>query len=194
MGFFLAAQENAYMLAENMSKETTYYSRILNLCEHEISKETLPYIGYRPIQMDSSLLTDKAFSRLKTLTSVTGEALVIGDKIVPCGTKPYNLTGGVIPKDTSAAAIMASALYRFSQTTNDMAKGHKFSALADKIMLELSAHYLTSRDKRESYDLGFVMTSATGNLPNTSEINTSILYADFYFIEANIRKMQLEMQ
>lgn len=188
---FLADQDDAYVLAENMDASTTYYSRILDLCDHEIPRETLPYKGFRPILIDDSLLTEDELARLKTLKSVTGEDFVVDGKIAPCGTKPYDLSGRSIPKDTSAAAIMASGLYRFAQITNNKEKAAKYSELADKIMAELTAHYLTSKDKHANYELGFVLANATGNLPNTSEINTSILYADFFFIEANIRKMQL---
>ncbi|WP_440877077.1 hypothetical protein [Thalassotalea sp. PLHSN55] len=191
---FLADQDDAYLLAENMEKSTNYYSRILDLCDHEIPKETLPYVGYRPISIDSALLTESALASLSQLTSVTGESFIVNGKIAPCGTQAYDLNGRTIPRDTSAAAIMASALYRYAQTSSDQTKADKYVVLADKIMLELTQHYLSDKEKGSSYELGFVLTQATGNLPNTSEINTAIMYADFYFVEANIRKMQLATQ
>ncbi len=58
-------------------------------------------------------------------------------------------------------------------------------------MLELTENYLTSKNKAIDYQLGFILAEATGNLPNASEINTSIVYADFYFLEANMRKLAL---
>lgn len=189
---FLAKREDAYVLAENVDEKNTVYSKILDLCVDEIPSDSLPYVGYRPIELNTSLFADSTIDKLKTVQSITDEPFVVGDKFYPCGTKPYDLVGREIPRDTSAAALIASGLYRLAYFTADETKRNKYSALADNIMAELTANYLTSKNKSKAYDLGFALAEATGNVPSASEINTSIVYADFYFVEANIRKLDFE--
>lgn len=189
---FLATREDAQVLAANQDDSNTVYSKILDLCVDEIPAETLPYVGYAPITLSTSLLEKETIEHLSNVTTINNESFVDGDKLYPCGTKPYDLKDRKIPRDTSAAALIASGLYRLAMFTEDKAKREKYALLADNIMAELTAGYLTSKKKDKVYDLGFVLDEATGNLPSSSEINTSIVYADFYFVEANIRKIALE--
>ncbi|WP_111979170.1 glycoside hydrolase family 88 protein [Algibacillus agarilyticus] len=192
---FIAHEEDAYKAAENVSTETTIYSGILNLCDKNIPHDALPYKGYRPIKIDTSLMAEETLTAIASLDSQYNEPIIQGDKVVPCGSKPFDLTGRTIPKDTSAAALIASALYRYATlTATDASEKEKFAGLADKIMLALTTKYRTDKDdsKPHSLDLGFVMAQATGNFPNASEINTPIVYADFYFVEANVRKLEFE--
>ena len=99
-----------------------------------------------------------------------------------------------IPRDTSAAAIYAAALYRYAEFASDNIIKQRAINLADKIMAELTTTYRTDKNKTrpDSYDFGFVLAEATGDMGKGSELDTSIVYADFYFIEANIRKIKLE--
>ena len=55
----------------------------------------------------------------------------------------------------------------------------------------LTKEYRTDVKKEVSYDLGFVLNSATGHLPEGSEVDTPIVYGDYYFIEANLNKLAL---
>ncbi len=189
---FFAASNNAQAIAEDQSSETVRYSRILDLCDFEIPNNILPYKGYRPIKIDKSILSEQTLDALSTMTSAYDEPFIQGDSVLPCGSKAYQRNATHIPKDTSAAALYAAALYRLAQLNISEQLRDKSIVLADKIMAELTNNYMTKHEKGRDFDLGFVLNQATGNLPNASEINTSIVYADFYFLEANIRKLALQ--
>lgn len=192
---FWASRDNAYEYAENTSLETSVYSGILELCANRIEPHILPYKGYRPQILDASMLTDESLNGLKNQKNWYGSDILQGDKLVPCGREPYPATHTKIPKDTSAAAIYASALYRYATITKDGNQKQKYGALADKIMAELSSKYRTDRSKNGrdmSFELGFVIDEATGDMGNAGEIDTPIIYGDFYFVEANIRKFEFE--
>lgn len=188
---FFATLPDAVKWAEDQSNTTVEYSRMLDLCDFEIPSDVTPYLGYRPIMMKKSLLSEETLTELSTMTSAYNEPFIQGDFVAPCGTKPYKNASSHVPKDTSAAALYAAALYRYANITDDSDVRQKSVTLADNIMLELTQQYLTSKNKGKDYQLGFVLAEATGNMPNASEINTSIVYADFYFLEANIRKLAL---
>ncbi len=85
------------------------------------------------------------------------------------------------PRDVSAAAIIASALYEFE----DYAPGAGYKSTADKIVESLSS---------ESYLAGpgtngnFILMHAVGSIPHGHEIDTPINYADYYFLEALVRR------
>ncbi len=192
---YFAVRENAYEYAENVSDDTAVFSGILVLCEHFVEDHILPYVGYRPIVLNKSILSSESLQRLEGKQSLYGEPVIQGEELLACGSKPYQQTGTKIPRDTSAAAIYAAAMYRYATFTNDPSEKEKFAGLADQIMAELSAHYRTDRAKNgrpESYELGFVLAEATGDMGKGSELDTPIVYADFYFIEANIRKIEYE--
>ncbi len=191
---FFADKENAPKIANNMDPATTAYSRILDLCPSRIDPSILPYNGYSPISIEKTMVTEEALAMISSATPINGGSFINGDKISPCGSEEYTLSGRQIPKDTSAAAIFAAAMYRYAQFTQDKTIKQNMTTLADKIMLELTKKYRSDKDvsdKNQSFDLGFALTQATGNMPAASEINTSIVYADFYFVEANIRKLEL---
>lgn len=192
---FFAARENAYQYAENISPETSVFSGILGLCDKLIEDNIKPYTGYRPMTLNASMLSEDALEQLEGKQNWHGETIIQGDKLIPCGTKPYPDTHTKIPRDTSAASIFAAALYRFATFSDNEEKSQKFAALADKIMHKLTQDYRTDRVKSgrpNSIDLGFVLASATGDMGNGGEIDTPIIYGDFYFVEANIRKIEFE--
>jgi len=89
------------------------------------------------------------------------------------------------PRDVSAASITASALYELSTMVPDRAVFYKETA--DKIMKSLNKTYkaepLTNK--------GFLLIHSTGNLPAKSEIDVPIVYADYYYLEALLRKRKL---
>ncbi len=86
------------------------------------------------------------------------------------------------PRDVSAAALAASALYELAGYTPE--KSAEYLSLADRIVESISNNYLTEAGG----DYGFITTQSTGNLPKDSEISVPISYADYYFVEALIRK------
>ncbi len=189
---FFASRDDAYKIAENVSSDTAIYSNILNMCAKYIADDMLPYKGWRPIQYDAAILSDEAIAFLSKVDSINDEPMIQNGQLTPCGTDSYDLTDRVIPKDTSAAALYASAVYRLAQFTDNTEKKVEYIAFGDRIMSKLTEDYLTSKTQDASYKLGFVMEEATGNFPAKSEINVPIVYADFYFIEANVRRVQLE--
>lgn len=192
---YFATRENAFEYAENIGDDTAVYHHILGLCSERIEPQHKPYMGYRPMTLDASMLTDESLASLEGKMSWYGEPVVQGDKLFPCGTKPYADTHVKIPRDTSAAAIYAAAMYRIASHTKDAAFEQKALSLADRIMDELTQKYRTDRaanGRPNSHEFGFVLAEATGDMGNAGEIDTPIIYGDFYFIEANIRKIEYE--
>ena len=82
------------------------------------------------------------------------------------------------PKDASAACIVASALLELSQYLDGW-RGKTYRDAAEKMLIDLSTEKYQSRDR----NVAFLMHS-TGHHPAGSEIDASIIYADYYYIEA----------
>ena len=89
------------------------------------------------------------------------------------------------PRDASAAAITASALLELSGYVKDAAKATEYRKKAEEMLVELSKNY-QSRDKNTAF-----LLHSTGHKPNGSEIDYSIIYADYYYIEALLRLEKL---
>jgi hypothetical protein len=82
------------------------------------------------------------------------------------------------PKDASAAAVVASALielHRFAPT-----KGYREQA--EKMLADLNSDSYQSRDRNVSF-----LMHSTGHHPAGTEIDASIIYADYYYLEALMR-------
>lgn len=90
-----------------------------------------------------------------------------------------------VPRDASAAAIMASALYELSTYSPANAKNYK--AMADKIVKSLGNGYQSKIGENH----GFLLLHSTGHKPAKSEIDVPIIYADYYYLEALLRKNRL---
>jgi unsaturated chondroitin disaccharide hydrolase len=87
-------------------------------------------------------------------------------------------------RDASAAAIMASALYELYGYT----KNKSYLAYADKIITSLNSdRYILS----DAVKAPFILNHSTGNWPKHDEIDEPIIYADYYFLEALLRKKAL---
>jgi unsaturated chondroitin disaccharide hydrolase len=84
------------------------------------------------------------------------------------------------PRDASAAAITASALIELSRFV-DGAKATQYLDFSEKMLTSLS-----SDDYRAKSNSSFLLHS-TGHKPNGSEVDASIIYADYYYIEALLR-------
>lgn len=89
------------------------------------------------------------------------------------------------PRDASAAALMAAAFYELS--TLVPAKAKFYQQKADKILHNLTKNYRTAPNTHA----GFLLTQSTGHLPGKHEINVPIVYADYYYLEALLRKKNL---
>jgi len=83
-------------------------------------------------------------------------------------------------KDVSAAAIAGSALLELKDYTSDSTQKNKFEKSAFEILNTLcSSNYLAEGTKSFG-----VLNHAVGNHPKDSEIDVSLIYADYYFLEA----------
>ena len=88
---------------------------------------------------------------------------------------------GDAPKDVSAACVTASALLELSQYV-DKEKGRHYREAAISMLRDLSTDNYQSRDRNVSF-----LMHSTGHHPAGSEIDASIIYADYYYIEALLR-------
>ena len=99
----------------------------------------------------------------------------------PANAQAINLT--YIPKDASAAAILASALLELSNYAG--AKGATYKLIANQILISLSSkNYLASPGTNN----GFLLMHCTGNANKLSEVDKPIMYGDYYFLEALLRE------
>lgn len=89
------------------------------------------------------------------------------------------------PRDASAAAAIASALYELSTYVSD--KGYKETA--DKIMNSLSSENYRAKVGTNG---NFILMHSVGSIPHNSEIDVPLNYADYYFLEALKRKKDIE--
>lgn len=89
------------------------------------------------------------------------------------------------PLDASAGAIIASALYELS--TFSLNKD-AYVIAADKIIdTLLSEAFLANPTENH----GFLLKHSTGSKAHNSEIDVPLIYADYYFLEAILRKSKL---
>ena len=89
------------------------------------------------------------------------------------------------PRDVSAATIIASALYELS--TMGTEKSRFYKETADKIIESVEAYYMSD----EGENFGFILTDSTGHLPHGYERAVPIIYADYYYLEALLRRKNL---
>ncbi len=85
-----------------------------------------------------------------------------------------------VSKDASAAAIVASALIELSGYL-DGEKGKKYLDAAKSMLASLSENY------RGNENCPAFLIHSTGHRPAGTEIDYSIIYADYYYIEALLR-------
>ncbi len=110
---------------------------------------------------------------LKRLKETSKDWVPLWDMDDPRGTQA--------PKDASAACIVASALLELCQyVENTTAMQYRQAATA--MLTDLSSDKYQSRDKNVSF-----LMHATGHHPAGSEIDASIIYADYYYLEALLR-------
>ncbi|WP_353332383.1 DUF4995 domain-containing protein [Bacteroides sedimenti] len=90
------------------------------------------------------------------------------------------------PRDASAASVTASAFVELSTMTPD---GGKYLDYAEKVLKSLSSDkYLAKKGSND----GFILMHSTGSLPHGSEVDVPLNYADYYYLEALKRYMDLK--
>lgn len=86
-------------------------------------------------------------------------------------------------RDASAAAVVASALLELSTYTKGEA-GKKYFEVAKQILHSLAGPNYRAKEGANAH---FVLMHSTGAIPQNSEIDVPLVYADYYFIEALFR-------
>jgi len=90
------------------------------------------------------------------------------------------------PKDVSAATCTASALYSLCDLDKENAQ--KYKKWADTILENLTRSYRAPLHSNK----GFLLLHSTGAKPFNSEVDQPLVYADYYFLEALLKKDKLE--
>lgn len=116
---------------------------------------------------------------LRTLPNTPEDGIFYWD-MSPSPLTNYLITSST-PRDASAAAVVASALYELA---GYVPKGEGYRQWADKIVNTLYQCY------RYQGQHGFVLDHSTGFLPAGSEIDVPLNYADYYYLEALLRRHQ----
>ncbi|RIH63585.1 glucuronyl hydrolase [Mariniphaga sediminis] len=88
-------------------------------------------------------------------------------------------------RDASAGAIMASALLELSMYSNE---GEKYFNAAEKILKSLSSDEYRADPVCNGH---YILRHATGNFLRGSEVDGTLIYADYYFVEGLLRYMKL---
>ncbi|AXY73605.1 glucuronyl hydrolase [Paraflavitalea soli] len=91
------------------------------------------------------------------------------------------------PRDASAAAVTASALLELCTFVTDTAKANLYRTKAIAMLAALSSDKYQSREQNNA-----MLLHSTGHLPNGGEIDASIIYADYYYMEALLRLKKLK--
>lgn len=91
-------------------------------------------------------------------------------------------------RDASSGAIMASAFIELSTLTEDSLKSSEYLETARTQLLTFcSDEYLAKPGENG----GFILKHCVGNMPENSEIDVPLSYADYYFLEALVRYCRL---
>ena len=114
---------------------------------------------------------------------------ILNNKNMPADLVPYydfdapNIPNE--PRDASAAAVIASGLYELSTYSRN---GKIYRKAADKMMNSLSTKYISPAGQNK----GFILLHSTGSKPSNTEVDVPLSYADYYYLEALLRKKNLK--
>ena len=89
------------------------------------------------------------------------------------------------PRDASAAACTASALYELEA----YCPGKGYKETADRILTTLASPAFRAPVSSNGY---FILMHSVGSIPHNQEIDVPLVYADYYFLEALFRKRLAE--
>lgn len=114
---------------------------------------------------------------------------ILNNKNLPEDLVPYwDFNAPDIPdsyRDVSSASIMASALYVLYTLTDKKIYLEK----ADKIMSSLSSAPYFAEPGTNG---GFILKHSVGSIPHGSGIDVPLNYADYYYLEALVRRRNIE--
>lgn len=89
------------------------------------------------------------------------------------------------PRDVSTATITASALYELS--TIMVEERDEYIRIADQIIKNVESGFSSPKGG----NFGFILTDSTGNKNRDDEVAVPIVYADYYYLEALLRRKNL---
>ncbi len=116
---------------------------------------------------------------------------ILGNPHLPADKVPYwDFDADNIPnalRDASAAAVLASALIELSGYV-EPAEAKTYLTTAETILKTLSTDEYKAAPGTNG---GFLLKRSVGHLPQNSEVDVPLTYADYYFVEAMHRYQQL---
>lgn len=86
------------------------------------------------------------------------------------------------PRDASAAAIVASALFELANFCSDAVLKKQYKNAAVDMVNELSSKRYLSSETNHAF-----LLHSTGNKPSNKDVDVPIIYADYYYLEALLR-------
>ena len=92
-----------------------------------------------------------------------------------------------VPRDASAASIMASALIELSQLDKSDQANSYLDFAEQQVRSLTSPEYLAAKGS----NCNFALMHSTGHLPGNSEVDVPLTYADYYYVEALMRLKKL---
>lgn len=91
-------------------------------------------------------------------------------------------------RDASAGAIIASSLLELSTFFSDSTK-EKYMENAEIMLATLSSDTYLAEPGTNNH---FILKHSVGHLPGDSEVDVPLTYADYYYVEALLRFLELE--
>ncbi|MBN2596338.1 MAG: glycoside hydrolase family 88 protein [Marinifilaceae bacterium] len=91
------------------------------------------------------------------------------------------------PRDASAAAIICSAMYELQEYAPKKRKDEMLK-FADHILSTLASEAYFAEI---GYNNNFLLKHSTGFKPKNKEVDKPLIYADYYFLEAAIRRKRI---
>lgn len=92
------------------------------------------------------------------------------------------------PRDASAAAIMSSAFIELSHYVEPQDSA-RYIKMAATILHSLSQS--PYRAKKVGGNHGFILRKSVGSMPHHTEVSAPLVYTDYYYIQANLRYLNL---
>jgi len=90
------------------------------------------------------------------------------------------------PKDASAAAIMASALFELSNFCQKDKEKQKYFTAGMNILRTLNSEKYKSRNNDA------FLTGSVGSKPNGNEVDVSLIYTDYFYLEALLKAKRIK--
>ncbi|MBN2049697.1 MAG: glycoside hydrolase family 88 protein [Spirochaetales bacterium] len=90
-------------------------------------------------------------------------------------------------RDVSAATILASGLLELKDYVGEI-EAETYLSVVDRILKSLSGTEYKSPKKETG---SFILGGSVGNLPSKDEVDVPLSYADYYYIEALLRRLKL---